>query len=339
MISKMFALASVTALVGFVSTLAAAGCSSSDNGVDAAEAGADGGAGTKDASRPVEAGEEVDAAGPVEEKTVGKACDTTTDCNVAGSKNDNVCSKGAFSIGDLFGSPVCIQQACTQGAGKTVGDLLCDGNAGLCLVSGGSESGVCLPYCDFDSAAVTSTCEGGNKCAIAYSVTDTGGKAVAIGYCEATCLADADCKGTAGQKCQSETGLCVNADKFVATYAKSYGEGCDVSKTTPPDCNCNPVGGAGANKDLGVCTRSCITGAAGDAACEAAVAGWKCTAKLPTKDAAGKPLFGAQPDDVRGQCALPCVDDTTCAPLQTSTGATMKCKEYGSGKFCETTET
>jgi hypothetical protein len=338
MFKKMFALASVTALVGLVSTAAVAGCSSSGGGGDDADGGGGAEGGLKEAGAPPEAGEGEDAAGPPEEQTVGKACASVADCAVAGSKNDNVCSKGAFAIGDLFGTPVCIQTSCTQGAGKTVGDLLCDGNAGLCVTASGGSKGVCLPYCDFDSTTISSACEGGNTCAIAYSAADKDGKAIAIGYCEASCQADADCKGTAGQKCQIESGLCVNADKYVA-FAKAVGEGCDASKTAPADCNCNPVGGTGADKDKGVCTRACITGAAGDAACGAAIAGWTCTAKLPAKDAMDKTQFTAQPGGVRGQCALPCVDDTTCAPLQGSTGAPMKCKAYANGKFCETTDT
>lgn len=338
MIKKMFALASVTALVGLVATAGAAGCSSSDDTpVDTTDGGGTADGPIKEAGPPKEAEPEPDAAGPAEEATVGKACDTSADCKVADSKNDNVCSKGGFAVGDLFGSPVCIQPTCKQGTGKTVGDLLCDGNAGLCLPTSGGTTGVCLPYCDFDSTAVTSKCEGGNKCAIAYSASDKDGKAVAIGYCEASCQADTDCKGTAGQKCQIETGLCVNADKLV-TYAKAVGAGCDGSKD-PEECNCNAVGGTGANKDKGVCTRACITGAAGDAACNTALAGWKCTANLPAKDDTGKAQFSAQPDDIRGRCALPCVDDTTCAPLSTSSGAPMKCKEFAGGKFCETTDT
>lgn len=337
MLKKMFAMASVTALVGLVSTVAAAGCSSSDGGPDAVtEAGTTEGGGKEAGVKP-DAGEEEDAAGPKEEGTVGKTCDTTADCKVTDAKNDNVCSKGAFSIGDLFGTPVCIQSTCTQGTGKTVGDLLCDGTAGLCLPTSGGTKGVCLPLCDFDSTTVTTKCQGGNKCAIAYGASDKDGKSIGIGYCEASCQADTDCKGTAGQKCQVESGLCVNPDKYV-TYAKAVGDGCDGSKD-PAECNCNAVGGTGASKDKGVCTRACITGAAGDAACGAALAGWKCTAKLPKTDSAGKAQFTGQPDDLRGQCALPCTDDTTCAALQTSSGAPIKCKEFSSGKFCETTDT
>jgi hypothetical protein len=225
-----------------------------------------------------------------------------------------------------------------------VGDLFCDGTAGLCLpTSQGSRSGICLPYCEFDSATVTTPCTGGNKCSIAYVASDGGGKTLGIGYCEAACQADADCKGTVGQKCQIEVGQCVSADKYV-TYPNAYGTGCsataldDAGAPVNP-CNCNVVGGTGANKDKGVCTRQCVTGAPGNTACNAAVAGWACTAKLLKVDATtSKAEFSGQPDGVYGQCALPCVDDTTCAPLATATGAPMRCKDFAGGKFCETSD-
>lgn len=338
MVKKMFALASVTALAGLVSTAAMAGCSSTNDPIANEDAGPGGDGGKQGPKQPLDAGDEPeDAAGPAEEGTVGKACDTAADCEVADSKNDNVCSKGGFATGDLFGTPICIQPTCKQGAGQTVGDLLCDGNAGLCLpTTAGSKSGICLALCEFDSTTVTGKCEGGNKCSIAYGAADKDGKSLGLGYCEASCQADADCKGTAGQKCQVETGICLNADKLV-TFAKAYGAGCNGAATAP-ECNCNAVGGTGADKDKGVCTRQCITGAAGDAACGTAVAGWTCTAKLPKTDSMGKAQFTAQPDDIRGQCALPCLDDATCTALQTATGAPMKCKEFSNGKFCETSD-
>ena len=134
MIKKMFALASVTALVGLVATAGAAGCSSSsgDPGSESPDGGGAEGGIKEGGSADTSPDPEPDASGPAEEATVGKACDTTADCKVADTKNDNVCSKGGFATGDLFGSPVCIQPTCKQGTGKTVGDLLCDGNAGLC---------------------------------------------------------------------------------------------------------------------------------------------------------------------------------------------------------------
>ena len=338
MFKKMFALASVTALMGVVSTMAAAGCSSTTTSNATEDGGTSVGDGGKEGKAPIEAGPEDDAAGPAEEGTVGKVCADAKDCQVADSVNDNVCAAGAFADGDLWSTPVCIQLKCTQGGGQTVGDLLCDGNAGLCLpLSANSKNGICVPFCDFNATAVTTKCEGNNKCNLAYSATRTDMTVGGIGSCLGACQADADCKGTANQKCQVETGQCFNADKIVV-FAKAYGAGCTVTPAAVPDeCNCNSVGGTSADKDKGICTKTCVTGAAGNTACGVAVTGWTCTARLPVADTMAKPLFTGQPDDIAGVCALPCVDDTTCAALATSTGAPMKCKAFGGGKWCETT--
>ena len=169
-------------------------------------------------------------------------------------------------------------------------------------------------------------------------------KASAIGFCFGACTADADCMGTAGQKCQVEDGLCVNPDKLV-TYTK-VGTTCTRPATgAASTCNCNFVGnftdgGVSADADKGFCTHSCITGAAGNTVCGTASAGWKCTAKLPTVDDKGAALFTAQPDDVSGTCALPCPGgtDTECAALVTSSGLAanlVHCKTYADGKYCD----
>jgi hypothetical protein len=349
MFKKMFALASVTALTGLVATVAAAGCSSTTT------VPADNGAETGVVTKPKEAGMPIppDETGPpsdgavVEEGTVGKACTSTADCKVAGSVNDNACSKGGFTDGDLLGSPVCIQPSCTQGSSTppTVGDLLCDGQTGLCLPTGGSDTmGICLPFCSFSSTKVVDVCTGGNKCNIAYLGTDTMTMAAsAIGFCFGACGKDADCMGTAGQKCQVEDGLCVNPDKIVAYTAP--GTFCKrPAAMAASTCNCNFVGnhadgGISADADKGICTHACVTGAAGDTVCGAAVAGWKCTAKLPLLDDAGKALFSAQPDDVSGTCALPCTADADCTALGTSStlGALLKCRPFAGGKFCDPT--
>jgi hypothetical protein len=341
MMKKMFALASVTALVGLVSAVASAGCSSTstvEGGLDATP-GIEGGTGRRDGAADSGSGDgsvlEEDAAAAPEEGTVGKICDTTADCNVADSKNDNDCTKGAFKDGDLFSTPVCIQGSCSQGAAKTVADILCDDQAGLCLLtSSGSKTGICFPACQFDATKVSAACEGNNKCQFTFTLTDNAGKYTGLGYCFGACQADTDCKGTAGQKCQVETGLCVNADALVTT-GKALGSGC-----TKTECeSCNTVGGNGPDKDKGICTRQCITGAAGDAACNASVTGWKCTAKLEAKDDKGAVVFASQPDDIGGECAMPCTTvgvDAACTALQTATGTPMSCMEFANGKFCET---
>ncbi len=327
MIKKLFALASVTTLVGLVATVTAAGCSSTPT--EPVDGGASDAA--KDAKKDVTIEEEPDAAGPPEEKTVGKLCEKTEDCNVPDSKNDNTCAKG-LPIGDVYGSPVCVQPKCTQGPGNTFGDFLCDGQTGVCLPSAvGSRDGICLPACAFDSKSIGDTCQGTNKCRIRYTGTTADKSTLALGSCEGACQADTDCK-SAGQKCQVELGICVVTAKYL-TYPVALGAGCDGAKTPTP-CVCSTVGGAGADKNKGICTRQCITGAAGNAACAAAVPGWACTAELETKDDKGVPAFTAQVDDILGNCALPCVDDTTCAPLQTSTTTPMKCVDFAGGKFC-----
>ena len=352
MFKKMFALASVTALTGLVATVAAVGCSSTTTvpATDTTDSGTSGSV-KHDAAPlpPDDGGDTTDggSSGTPEEKTVGKECTSAADCKVAGSKNDNQCSKGGFMDGDLFGSPVCIQPQCTQGTGGTIADLLCDDQTGLCLPTGGSDtSGICFPFCSYDSTTVTDKCAGGNKCNIAYLGTDTMTmKASAIGFCFGACTADADCKGTAGQKCQAETGLCLNATAYV-TYAKVAGQGCTRPAGTAADeCNCNYVGtfadgGASPNPDKGFCTHACITGTAGNTVCNAAAAGWKCTAKLPTVDDKGAALFSAQPDDVAGTCAFPCAADADCMPIVTSSGlpaTQVKCKTFADGKYCDAT--
>jgi hypothetical protein len=350
MMKKMFALASVTALTGLVATMSAVGCSSTTTVADNTEAGPivsnEGGKGKETGVPPdTDSGPDVDSA-VTEEATVGKECTSTADCKVAGSVNDNACSKGGFTDGDLLGSPVCIQPNCTQGSGGTIGDLLCDGNAGLCLPTGGSNTkGICLPFCSFDSTMVVDKCAGGNKCNIAYLGTDMmTKKASAIGFCFGACTADTDCKGTTGQKCQTEDGLCVNADKFVATYTAA-GTACTrPAGTAANTCNCNFVGnhadgGISASADKGYCTHSCITGAAGDAVCNTAKATWKCTAKLPLVDSMNAALFTAQPADVGGTCAQPCTADADCTALGTAAGipGLVKCKAYADGKYCDAT--
>lgn len=348
MFKKMFALASVTALTGLVATVAAAGCSSTTTVADNGETGTGSETGPKKDSGmlPIEAGpDDGSMPGTPEEKTVGKPCASTADCKVAGSKNDNACSKGGFTDGDLLGTPVCIQPTCTQGAGGTIADLLCDDQTGLCLPTGTSDTtGICLPFCSFDSTMVVDKCEGGNKCNIAYLGTDTMTmKASAIGFCFGACTADADCKGTAGQKCQVEDGLCVNADKLV-TYT-AVGTACTRPATgAASTCNCNyvgtfPDGGASPTPDKGYCTHSCITGAAGDTVCGAAKAGWKCTAHLPTVDDKGAALFSAQPADVSGTCAMPCTTvgvDAACTAIGTAAGGiAVTCKKFADGNYCD----
>jgi hypothetical protein len=337
-VKKVFALASVTVLAGFVTAATSAGCSSTTEVVDPGDAATDAPkkeGGTKDG--------DVDPVTP-EEKTVGKLCKSDADCEVAGSVGDNVCSIGFFVIGDLYGDPVCVSQ-CKRGPGQTFGDILCDGDdqgaPGVCSANNPGEMGVCFPLCEFSSTKIETECQGSNKCTAAYFGTANDGAVFSLGICLGNCKADADCKGTPGSKCQTEIGLCATTKTYV-TYTKTIGQGCDSSPTVD-QCNCNTVGGTGPNAKFGYCTLSCLTGAAGDAQCNTAKTGWKCSAGLPTTFTDGKPAFTAQPDGVLGGCVLPCTADADCAPIKTAIegvpGAValspaVKCEDTAGFKIC-----
>ena len=225
-----------------------------------------------------------------------------------------------------------------MGTGGQISDLICDDGAGFCLKT--QSGGICLPFCSYDSTKVVDACTGGNKCAIDTLGIDAMTKtASAIGFCFGACASDTDCKGTAGEKCQVEDGLCV---KTLATY-KALGTACNAAAMTA-ECNCSRVGnfadgGASPNADKGYCQQSCVTGAAGDTFCNGKAAGYKCTTKLPLDDGKGQTYFTAQAADVSGVCALPCTTDTECAPLITSSGLTglIKCKAVAGGHFCDAT--
>jgi len=344
MVKKLFALASVTALAGMVSAVGVAGCSETVTEVQPSDAGSD----VKDSGKKETGGPSDDDSDDDEEippsKTTGKECSTTTDCEVEGTENGNMCSKGLFGAkggNDVFGTPVCIG-ACTPNENATqLADLLCDGETGVCLGSNGQ--GTCFPACQYDSTTIAVGCAGNNKCAGAYFLNKQEGGGAMLGICYGACTADADCKGSAGQKCQTELGICVKEAEHV-TFEKAIAEGCDGA-ADPQQCNCATVPGEGKDSDKGYCTSTCITGAAGDAACGALKAGWKCTASLPKKDTDGKDFFTAQPDDVLGTCAQPCEADDDCADLGTAAGVTgaakgdgkIECAEFGNGKFCSLT--
>ncbi|HVH46074.1 MAG TPA: hypothetical protein VM925_27180 [Labilithrix sp.] len=347
MVKKLFALASVSALAGLVSAVGAAGCTTTTEvqGGDTADSGKTDGGGKVNDTKPKDAGTTKtdgstvdDDAGTEpeepEEETVGKACKTTADCNVENALNDNKCSKGLFKDGDIFGTPYCIS-ACTLPAKVETGDdFLCDGQAGVCYADGPGEDGTCYGMCAYNSTTVTAPCAGTNKC-VPYQFLGDGANLSILGICYAACTKDADCTGTAGQKCEVETGICVTTP---TTYAKSVGEACTRKTTGTPDCNCVTVGGQGANKDKGICTSVCVTGAAGDAACNSKETGWKCTTLLPAKDSKGNALFTDEPDDVYGQCALPCTVDGDCTAYGTTAGVAAKCNEYAGGKYCDLAE-
>ncbi len=342
---KTFALAAVVTLTGLLATAVGACGSANDHDGARVDTDASTDAAVERDARPVVDNGPSGGPGPdfVPPPTVGKLCTSTSDCRAGGGSS--TCSKGGFLAGDLFGSAVCIQPTCTQGTGGTIADLLCDDQAGLCLPTGDSTtSGICLPYCAFTSTTVSSACAGGNKCHFRYAGTDTMTmKVVALGYCFGACAVDADCTGTPGQKCQAEDGYCVNPDKL-QTYAAA-GTACTYSPTAlTQTCNCAHVGnhadgGVSPSADKGFCTHACRTGSAGDAVCDTAKAGWKCTASLPALDEKGAPLFDGQPADVAGTCAQPCAVDDDCTALATAAALTglVKCKTYADGKYCAPT--
>lgn len=340
MVKKLFALASVSALTGLVAAVGASGCTTETVETTAGDgdAGVTKEAGTKDRTTP-DPVDEKDAETEVSpSKTTGKECQSLTDCHVDGTDNGNVCTKGLFTDGDLLGTPVCVGQCVPAENAKTVKDLLCDGETGVCL--GQDGQGTCFGRCEYDSTTLAVPCAGNNKCTPAYGLTKQDGMGAILGFCFAACAADADCKGTSGQKCQKETGLCLNEAAY-KTYSKAVGEACKAD-----ECNCNTVGGEGPDKDKGYCGHVCVTGAAGDEACDALAGGWKCTVGLSRKSSDGKDAFTGQPDDVVGVCAQPCETVDDCAGLATATGlaggekgaGTFECVEFSNGKFCSLTE-
>jgi hypothetical protein len=274
-----------------------------------------------------------------EEKTVGKLCKSDADCEVPNSAGDNVCSLGFFVIGDLYGDAVCVSQ-CKRGPGQSFADILCDGDdqgaPGICSASNPGEMGVCFPSCEFNSSTIATNCQGANKCTPSYFGTSQQGEVFSLGICLGNCTQDLDCKGTPGSKCQKELGLCTTSSKYV-TYTKVTGQACNG--TSPTDCNCNTVGGTGVNANRGYCSHTCLTGSAGDAVCNSKVAGWRCSAGLPSVFTDGKPAFNAQPAGILGSCAKPCVSDGDCTALAATvnTGggtAVGVCEATAGGKIC-----
>lgn len=336
MSKKLFVAVTGTLLTSLFTTLVVVGCSS-----DESSGGGDPDAGqqdvkttdaTPDRKPPTN---EVDGAPPPEEGTVGNTCSSDTDCAVQGSVGDNICSKGAAQGNDLFGTPVCIQPTCTIGSGNTIDDITCDDQKGLCVPTGAGASGVCFPFCTFDSTAVQAKCQGGNKCSGAYISNGQSG-ALGLGFCAPSCTADADCKGTAGQKCQVETGECLTAANHVDMTGK-FAKACDPTATTAA-CACAP---SAADTKKGLCGSSCVTGTAGNTACATAGGNenWKCTAHLQAsyKGNGGSTIAGytGQPDDIVGSCALACPNgDEDCAGLSTEAGTPMTCQEFVGGSFC-----
>lgn len=336
MSNKVYALATLAVVSSTFAMVGLSGCSSSSDDLPDTAPSADAGAESADAkldhNTPDTSGGQTSTA---EDGTVGVECQSNDDCSVIGTINDNVCSVGAFSVGDMYGSPVCIQTKCTIGSGGTFEDLLCDARAGLCLPSSkSSSSGTCLPLCIYTSTTIAQPCKGANKCQRAYNGQGSDGSAAAIGFCSWACSEDADCKGTPGEKCKADTGTCVKPETYVPP-TKKVGELCSSTST---DCSCQTKTDA----TKGYCGHTCTTGATGNATCAKAAGdddNWKCTTTLPTTMTSGgtsKPAFTGQPDGVLGTCALACPNgDSDCASLAATTGVALTCTEFADGKYCQ----
>lgn len=334
MVKKLFALASITTLTGLVAATGAAGCTTTEVVEQSDDAGTgEGGKGPKKNPNPIDDDDDDgdDDDEEIPSKTVGKECSNDDECVPEGTDSINFCSKGNFhSEGgdDLYGTPVCVGLCAPAANPKTVADYLCDGEQGLCIPAGGGQ-GLCLGLCAFDATKVIDACAGNNKCTPGLSVQSEKGEIFGLGYCWGACTQDSDCKGTAGQKCQAELGTCV-AEKHHVAFKKDIGEVCDRTKVD--ECACRAVGGTGPDKDVGFCTHTCLTGAAGDTLCGSKKAGWKCSAGLA---ASGDFAFTGQPDDILGECMQPCSDDTDCADLAAETELDVACADYAGGKFCD----
>ncbi len=354
MSNRLFAITIGVALGTLVSMLGAAGCSSTE--LVTKVIGDGGGAGpTRDA------GDDEEASGLPEERTVGMPCSTDNDCVTEGSVGDNFCSSGdrlagVDSVGASLSTPVCIS-ACTvpDDTPSNNSSLYCDGQVGLCVGSPGAQ-GVCLGLCRFDSYRITHPCAGNNRCTTEYGFISR--PSYGIGYCGPGCSVDEDCKGTSGQKCEKDTGACVTT--LPEPNTKGPGTACKkpASSSEKAECLCSVVGGTGATKDNGFCTRRCTTVAAFDEpdagaeeldgaapvpdACDAWLKGWRCTAGLETTATANGTVytfFTGQPPGITGECRRPCSTTEDCADLAAATGANVECKEFaGPGRknasFC-----
>jgi len=347
MTSRHFDVTSVVAVGALAAIVAVAGCSSTELVTKVIGDG-----GTHDGGAAREAGDDEEASRLPEERTVGKPCSTSKDCAIDGSVGDNYCSAdkrdGVDDPSATLSTPVCVS-ACTvpseDDARINSQSLYCDDQVGLCVGSPGSQ-GVCVGVCRFDSYRINIACAGNNRCTPEYVFASA--PSYGIGYCAGGCSDDEDCKGPSGQKCDKDTGACVTT--LPEPDTKGPGEACKkpASSTEKAECLCSVVGGTGATKDNGFCTRRCTTVAAFDEpdagaeevdgaapvpdACDAWLKGWRCTAGLPTQGTAANgsvyELFTGQPPGLTGECRRPCSTTEDCADLAAATGANVECREF-----------
>jgi hypothetical protein len=123
-----------------------------------------------------------------------------------------------------------------------------------------------------------------------FSFKREGSGGSGLGSCGGGCVADADC--TAGQKCQTEDGICVQT---LVVYSKAFGASC----TSSSECRCERGSGTG------YCTKACITGGA------ACPSGYTCDPRLPKTDSTGT-LFTSVPTGLAGDCLKNCANDGDC---------------------------
>jgi hypothetical protein len=226
----------------------------SGSGSGSGSGGSGSGASSGGTSSGGEGGTPTDGGGPPKyDGTTGKACSSDADCRSATGPNVARCSTTVFAPEQYYPTPVCILPTCSPVSGSTAVHY-CDGpddpsSPGICAPYGTSGGGICLPKCTYDkNGGAAVGCTGKDVCNT-YPAATQGG----VGYCWAGCTRDADCP--AGQKCQTDQGLCVEG---VAPPTKAFGTPCTQTDSNNGACNCL-YGSAGS----GYCSSFCITGQAG----------------------------------------------------------------------------
>ena len=177
------------------------------------------------------------AGGATGEGTSGKVCTTNADCDVSGA-GTAMCTKmplygTSATPSTYFPDAICVQTAaCDPGPGPNI--VGCDADAGICLTS--STSGVCLPFCQFDStgAKYTGNCPGKDACNPYGFGKDANMLPFGVGYCFGGCLKNADCTA-AGETCDVFDGLC-KATATIVAPTKIVGAAC----TGATDTACKP---------------------------------------------------------------------------------------------------
>lgn len=325
MVKRWLGLLSALTMVGALGTVVACGSSSDSGGggggggdsgtadtggkTDAGGDAKDTGTPSSDSGTPSETGPDPVETGPAptdtptDDKTVGKKCESTDDCDVTG-KGSNFCTTDA-SGGTLYPDALCIGQDCDPGDGSKIES--CDGDLGICLSTG--DSGICLGFCEFDDKGVKG-CNGDKTgCNVYGWGKGDDGKVVGVGYCWGGCTSDADCKG--GSKCDEADGLCLKKPDNDG-YTLKVGDACTKAdaEAKPPKCSCL---GAFGKAEKGYCSQFCKVG--DPKACEG-LAGFVCESMLPkTDDKDGSALFADQPKGISGNCMKECATDDDCKAL------------------------